>query len=354
MLVLAAGLAGGAAGYRAGLAQAEPEIVVPPLPLTDTERTTISLFQSARESVVAISTADTVVDPWTRRSYEQPAGSGSGFLWDDRGHIVTNDHVVGGRSTATVALADGRSVEARLVGRDAAHDLAVLRIRAEDLPEPLQVGRSRDLEVGQGVLAIGNPFGLDWTLTTGIVSALDRELPSRTGRTIRGLIQTDAAINPGNSGGPLLDSAGRLIGVNTAIYSPSGASAGIGFAVPVGTVRRVVPQLIESGRYTPPSLGIEVDSRVNAAVNRQGLEGVLVLGTVPGSPAAEAGLEGARLDRAGRIVPGDVLTALDGEPLEGLDDFFAALDSREPGESVTVTLRSGRSERTVEMELVEG
>jgi len=340
--------ASGVAGYLFG--QATAEETPPPLVLTEEERSTIQLFQAAREAVVAISTADRIVDPWTRRSYEQPAGTGSGFIYDGAGHIVTNDHVIRGRSSATVALADGRTFPARLVGRDPANDLAVLRIEGRELPEPLPMGHSRDLQVGQEVLAIGNPFGLDWTLTTGIVSALDRELPGERG-TIRGLIQTDAAINPGNSGGPLLDSAGRIIGVNTAIFSPSGASAGIGFAVPVGTVRRVVPQLIETGRYRPPGIGIEVDARVNAAVNRQGLEGVLILGLRPGGPAARAGLEPARIDRAGRIVPGDVIVSVDGEPVRTVDDLLAQFDRRAEGDAVRLTLRRGRQEREVSLEL---
>lgn len=178
-----------------------------------------------------------MLDPWSRRAVDVPRGSGSGFVWDDRGHIVTNNHVISGASGARVRLADGRVLDAKLVGTVPQRDLAVLRIDAEaDAPPPLPVGESDTLRVGQSVLAIGNPFGLDWTLTTGIVSALDREIPTRGGATIEGLIQTDAAINPGNSGGPLIDSAGRLIGVNTAIFSSSGSSAGIGFAMPVDTV----------------------------------------------------------------------------------------------------------------------
>ena len=349
-LVTAAGIGGYALG--------RDEVAVPPPPvsvdLTGEERTTISLFRAARDSVVSISTSDRLVDPWTRRTVDQPLGSGSGFVWDEAGHIVTNDHVIDGATSAIVSLADGRTYSAQLVGRDPSHDLAVLRIDADDLPAPLPLGRSGDLEVGQDVLAIGNPFGLDWTLTTGIVSALDRELESRGGRPIRGLIQTDAAINPGNSGGPLLDSAGRLIGVNTAIFSPSGASAGIGFAVPVNTLRRVVPQLVETGRYLPPTLGLEVDARINAAVNRQGLPGVLILGVRPGSPAAEAGLRAARIDRAGRLSPGDIIVAVDGTPVEDLDTYQAVIDQMSPGDEVTVTLRSGRRERDVRMALVQG
>ncbi|MGK7754275.1 MULTISPECIES: S1C family serine protease [unclassified Roseovarius] len=334
--------------------EAEPRVITARGDLAAEETATIELFQSARDSVVFISTAERVRDPWSRNVYEQPRGTGSGFLWDDRGHVVTNSHVIEGASTATVRLADGRSFPAELVGRDPSHDLAVLRIDAGNLPAPVTVGSSDDLQVGQTVLAIGNPFGLDWTLTRGIVSALDRELPSRTGRPITGLIQSDAAINPGNSGGPLLDSAGRLIGVNTAIYSPSGASAGIGFSVPVGTVNRVVPELIETGNYAPPALGIRFDPRVNDLARRQGLEGVLVLGVEPGSPAARAGLEPAQLAGDGRLVPGDVITGLSGEKVNGVDDFLAALGAYRPGETVELSLTRGRETREIEIELAAG
>ena len=273
--------------------EAEPRVVAARGDLSESEQTTIELFETARDSVVFISTAERVRDPWSRNVHEQPRGTGSGFLWDDRGHVVTNDHVIEGASSATVRLADGRSFYARLVVRDPSHDLAVLRIESRDLPAPVTVGSSSDLQVGQSVLAIGNPFGLDWTLTKGLVSALDRELPARTGRPITGLVQTDAAINPGNSGGPLLDSAGRLIGVNSAIYSPSGTSAGIGFAVPGDTVNRVVPELIETGDYAPPAIGLRYDPRMNQMARSEGIEGVMILGVEAGSPAERAGLEPA-------------------------------------------------------------
>jgi len=333
--------------------EAEPRLVTARGDLAAEETATIELFEAARDSVVFITTAERVRDPWSRNVYEQPRGSGSGFLWDRLGHVVTNNHVIEGASAATVRLADGRSFPARLVGRDPAHDLAVLRIEARGLPAPVTVGSSADLQVGQTVLAIGNPFGLDWTLTRGIVSALDRELPTRTGRPITGLVQTDAAINPGNSGGPLLDSAGRLIGVNTAIYSPSGTSAGIGFAVPVGMVNRVVPVLIDEGRYTPPVIGIRYDPRVNRLAGAEGIEGVMILGVEPGSPAARAGLEPARFDD-GRLVAGDIIIGMDGVPIAGIDDLLAALDRHRPGETVTLTLQQNRDERSVEIELAEG
>jgi S1-C subfamily serine protease len=270
------------------------------------------------------------------------------------GHVVTNDHVIDGASGATVLLADGRSFRAQLVGRAPQHDLAVLRIEAEDLPRALAVGMSMDLRVGQKVLAIGNPFGLDWTLTTGIVSALGRELPGRGGRPIRELIQTDAAINPGNSGGPLLDSSGRLIGVNTAIFSPSGASAGIGFAVPVADVARVIPQLIRKGHYTPPRLGVTYDPTLNAFANRQGLRGVLVLGVDAGSPADAAGLEPAQFTRDGRAVPRDVIVGIDGVRVNTIPELLAELDRKTAGQTVTLRVVRDGQVREVKAGLIDG
>jgi S1-C subfamily serine protease len=217
--------------------------------LSADEMNTIELFQKVRGSVVYINTSEHVFNPWTRNVFTIPKGTGSGFVWDERGNIVTNFHVVADAFEAHVWLNDGRDFNASLVGASPAHDLAVLRVAVSNSLAPVSIGTSSDLRVGQKVFAIGNPFGLDWTLTTGIISALDRSLPAAGGRSLfEHLIQTDAAINPGNSGGPLLDSAGRLIGVNAAIFSPSGGSAGLGFAVPVDTVNRVVPQLIVRGR----------------------------------------------------------------------------------------------------------
>jgi S1-C subfamily serine protease len=348
---LALAAAAGALAWQAGRALfAAPEpapIVVSPAPRAADEEATIALFERAKDSVVFITTRTRVADFW-RRSREVPAGTGSGFVWDGQGHIVTNAHVIAGATGATVRLADGSVHRAQLVGTAPQHDLAVLRIDARGL-QPLARGTSGDLAVGQNAFAIGNPFGLDFTLTTGIVSALDRELEGRQGPPLRGLIQTDAAINPGNSGGPLLDSAGALIGVNTAIYSPSGSSAGIGFAVPADTVARVVPQLIATGRYAPPSLGIEVDARVNAMARRQGLSGVLVLGVTPGSAAARAGLRPARLTEAGRLVPGDILVELDGREIATVDDLSAALAGLAAG--ATVPLVVEREGRRMRMEL---
>jgi S1-C subfamily serine protease len=244
-----------------------------------------------------------------------------------------------------VRLADGRDYTATLVGASPVHDVAVLRIQVPDNPPaPIPIGTSNDLQVGQKVIAIGNPFGLDWTLTTGIVSALERSLDAEDGRVIQHLIQTDAAINPGNSGGPLLDSAGRLIGVNTAIYSPSGASAGVGFAVPVDTINRVVPQLIAKGRYSPPRLGIETDEMLSRAIARQfGVSGAAVVRVTPGSAAERAGLRGARVGPRDSIIPGDVIVAIDGRAVDGTGRLLARLDDYRPGDTVKLTVwREGK------------
>ncbi|WP_299360491.1 trypsin-like peptidase domain-containing protein [uncultured Paracoccus sp.] len=335
--------------------RAAPQVVAPRGDLAADEQTTIAIFENAKNSVVSITTANRVVDFWTRNAYDVPHGSGSGFLWDARGHVVTNNHVIEGATGAIVRLADGSAFPARLVGTAPEHDLAVLRIDAgADQPPPLPRGGSADLRVGQSVFAIGNPFGLDWTLTTGIVSALERELPGERGHRIRGLIQTDAAINPGNSGGPLLDSAGRLIGVNTAIYSPSGSSAGIGFAVPVDAVNRVVPQLIATGRYAPPLLGVTHDPRGDAVLARAGLTGVPVLDVQPGSPADAAGLQPARITPDGRLLLGDVIVAMGDAPIETSEDLQAALETQQAGDRIELgILRDGR-QIEVEAVLAEG
>jgi S1-C subfamily serine protease len=323
--------------------RAEPRTVIARGDLAEDERSTIALFEAARVSVVSIATTERVFSPWTRNALNVPRGTGSGFVWDEVGHVVTNHHVIAGASGATVRLADGQAFAAALVGASPAHDLAVLRIGvAIDRPPPLPVGSSADLRVGQKVFAIGNPFGLDWTLTTGIISALNRELPGETGAVIQGLIQTDAAINPGNSGGPLLDSAGRLIGVNTAIFSPSGASAGIGFAVPVDAVNRVVPRLIATGRDVRPGLGVRTEAQLNEALSaRLGVRGVFVLDVVPGSAAAAAGMRPARLAPDGAFVLGDIITAVAGQPVSRVPDLLAALDRFRIGEVIGLTIQRG-------------
>jgi S1-C subfamily serine protease len=318
--------------------EAAPRPITPRGPLTPEELHDIDVFETWKGSVVYISTSDRVVDFWTRNVMSVPRGTGSGFVWDDQGHIVTNVHVIADAAAATVKLADGRDYPATLVGASEVLDIAVLSIRAAGKPlKPVSIGTSHDLRVGQKVFAIGNPFGLDWSLTTGIVSALDRSLDNENGGVNRHLIQTDAAINPGNSGGPLLDSAGRLIGINTAIYSPSGASAGIGFAVPVDTVNRVVPQLIARGHYSPPALDIETDDMLSRAIARElGVEGVAVLrGAAP--------FRGARLGARNAVVPGDVILAVEGKPVTTSAQLAAILDDYKVGDDVRLEVwREGK------------
>jgi S1-C subfamily serine protease len=332
---------------------AEPRAVEARGDLASNEQATIEIFERARPSVVFISTRQRVVSAWTRNVFSVPRGNGSGFFWDDLGHIVTNNHVIEGASEAMVRLDDGRSYRAVLIGRSPSHDLAVLRINVPfDRRPALPIGTSGDLRVGQTVFAIGNPFGLDYTLTSGLVSALDRSIEDEEGGTIEHLIQTDAAINPGNSGGPLLDSAGRLIGINTAIYSPSGAYAGIGFAVPVDTINRVVPQLIAEGRYVRPSLGISVDNGVNALIARElGVEGVAVLRVEPGSGAAIAGLQPLSLDPDGSVIPGDIILAVDGRPTASVSTLLSVLDDYKVGDRVALRVWRRGSERRVEVVL---
>ncbi len=326
---------------------ATPHTVTPRGDLAADEKSTIELFERSKDSVVYISTSAQVMDFWSRNIFTIPRGTGSGFIWDNKGHIVTNYHVIKGASEARIRLSDGKEYKASLVGASPMHDLAVLRIGGSFKGHSLAIGTSHDLKVGQKVYAIGNPFGLDWTLTTGIVSALDRSLPGESSSVIEHLIQTDAAINPGNSGGPLLDSAGRLIGVNTAIYSPSGASAGVGFAVPVDTINRVVPQLIGRGKYSRPSLGIGIDQHLNQVITSQlGVKGIVVLKVTPGSPAARAGLRGSSVDRNGSLTPGDIIIAVQGKQVESIPKLLARLDDFKAGDAVTITiLRDGKQQQ---------
>ncbi len=336
-------------GGRPGGPPAAPLPVTPRGDLAEDEKATIELFRRTSPSVVFITTLSRQARGFFEIQ-EVPQGAGSGFVWDARGHVVTNFHVIQGASAARVSLHDRSEWDATLVGAAPDQDLAVLRIRAPaEKLVPILVGASKDLQVGQKVFAIGNPFGLDFTLTTGIVSALGRSIPSLTGRRIDDVVQTDAAINPGNSGGPLLDSAGRLIGVNTQIASPSGASAGVGFAVPVDTVNRVVPQLVQHGRVVRPQLGIAAGNE--SVLRRLGVKGVLVMSVVEGSPADRAGLRGTYREEDGTLVLGDVVQAIDGSEVASLDDLFAALERRRPGDVVKVrVLRDGRA-RELEVKL---
>jgi 2-alkenal reductase len=321
--------------------------------LAEAERATIELFQRVSPSVVHVFARPSGRDLMALGSMDGEGGggiqSGSGFIWDGAGHVVTNNHVVQGASTLSIKLASGEIASATVVGTASNYDLAVLRLgRSRDLPPPIAIGTSEDLKVGQSAFAIGNPFGLDQTLTTGVISALQRRLPTSEGREIADVIQTDAAVNPGNSGGPLLDSAGRLIGVNTAIFSPSGASAGIGFAVPVDVVNRVVPQLIRSGRMPNPGIGILAGEE--AVTARLGIEGVVIVRTLPGSPAARAGLRGVD-PRSGQI--GDVIVGVNGKPVRRLSDLTSELERTGVGQPIELTVERGGAPVTVRIEVAD-
>jgi S1-C subfamily serine protease len=331
-----------------------PATAPAPLPegLTPEERRDIEVFRRARGSVVFITSLALRRDLFTLDVEQIPQGSGSGFVWDRQGHVVTNFHVIQQGQAFAVTLADGSDWEARVVGVAPDKDLAVLRVRAPaERLHPLTPGVSRTLLVGQRVLAVGNPFGLDHSLTVGVVSALGRELRSPSGRRIRDVIQTDAAINPGNSGGPLLDSGGRLIGVNAAIFSPSGASAGIGFAVPVDTVTRLVPQLIARGRVAQPGIGVTLIPDRYAA--QLGIEGVALGDVQPGGPAARAGLRGAQVTAARRVVLGDRIVAVDGKPVRSEDDLRDAFEAAGVGRTVTLTVARDGARRQVAVTLVQ-
>lgn len=317
--------------------------------LNSAEKATISLFKQAAPSVAFITTSTRRWNFFTRDVTEIPKGSGSGFVWDKEGHIVTNYHVIQGADKAQVTLADGETYEANLVGIAPGKDLAVLKIEAEADIRPLPLGQSKNLQVGQSVYAIGNPFGLDQTLTTGIISALGREIESVAGIPIREVIQTDAAINPGNSGGPLLNSSGKLIGVNTAIYSPSGASAGIGFSIPVDVVKWVLPELIEHGRLMRPTLSIEYASE---QINRRlGIEGVLIIQVLTGGAADKAGLQPTYRDRRGAISLGDIIVAVNGIAVKNSNDMILELEKFKPTDKVILRVLRNEREMEVEVEL---
>ena len=353
-LIMLAAVLARPAGAQPQRGDAAPRSVNPRHALGTEELANIEVFKRLAPSVVHITTLTTERDFFNRSVQQVPRGTGTGFVWDNSGHIVTNFHVIQEGSGARVTLADQSSWPATLVGASADRDLAVLRINApRDKLPAIPLGSSRDLQVGQKVFAIGNPFGLDQTLTVGIVSALNREIDSANQRTIRGVIQTDAAINPGNSGGPLLDSAGRLIGVNSAIYSPSGASAGIGFAIPVDEVNRIVPRLIRDGRITRPTLGV---ASANDGLRRalRAPEGVALVQVSPGGPAARAGLLAYARNRDGSIVPGDVITAINDEPVASLDDMLTVLEKHQPGESLNLSLWRNGAKRKQAVQLGSG
>jgi S1-C subfamily serine protease len=303
--------------------------------ITDSEKATIDLFENAAPSVCFITTISTQEDYWSRDISEIPKGTGSGFIWDMEGHIITNYHVIEAGNKFKVSLNDRSIWEATLVGVEKNKDLAVLKIDApKDKLKPIAIGNSSKLRVGQSVYAIGNPFGLDQSLTTGVISALGREIKSIGGVPIRDVIQTDAAINPGNSGGPLLDSSRRLIGVNTMIYSPSGASAGIGFSIPVDEVNWVVSDLIKYGKVKRPVLGV-VPLPQQYAQN-WGFEGVMILSLEPSGGAARAGLKAIERDRNGEVIFGDIISAIDGKKISTNNDLILTLEKYKEGDKVQI------------------
>jgi S1-C subfamily serine protease len=327
-----------------------PRQVEPRGSLTDLEKTNIAIYEQAKPSVVHITTLTMQQNVFSLNAQEVPEGTGSGFVWDEGGHIVTNFHVIRTADAAQVTLADHTSWRATLVGASPDNDLAVLHITApKSKLRPIRVGSSADLKVGQMAYAIGNPFGLDQTFTWGVVSALGRVIQSVNKRAIKNVIQTDAAINPGNSGGPLLDSSGRLIGVNTAIYSPSGSNAGIGFAIPVDDVNRIVPQLIAKGKVVHPGIGATLAP--DQITEQLGREGALILRTVPNGPADKAGLRPTRRDARGRIQLGDLIVAVNGEKVETRNDFFDRLQGHKVGDTVTLTIERDEEKQDVKVVL---
>lgn len=315
--------------------------------LADIEKSTIAIFKQSAPSVVYIFTENAGSGFFGAQQVRQ--GAGSGFLWDAYGHVVTNYHVVQGARRIQVRLNSGEAIDASLVGASPDHDLAVVRLRSKpDQIQPIPIGASGNLQVGQTVFAIGNPFGLSRTLTTGIISALDRRLPTSGGREVVGVIQTDAAINPGNSGGPLIDSAGRLIGVNTAIISESGSSAGIGFAVPVDVVNQIVPQLITNGKVPRPGIGIIVlDEETAAAL---GVVGVVIERVMPGSEADRAGLVG--IDYRKRQL-GDIIVAADNSEVKNLAEFSRILQKFDIGAPVSLDVQQGERIRQVTVRVMD-
>jgi S1-C subfamily serine protease len=344
------------AGPGPGPGQAAPASPAAQVPakaqLTEDERNTIDIVRKTKNSVVFITNLQYVRDFFYSSDQPVPQGSGSGFVWDDQGHVVTNFHVIAEGDKFMVSLPNQKQVEAKLVGREPNKDIAVLKL-AESVSDitPVTIGTSRDLQVGQKVIAIGNPFGFDHTVTKGIVSALGRSMPGAGGVTIRDMIQTDASINPGNSGGPLLDSAGELIGMNTMIASPSGTSSGVGFAVPVDTIRKIVPQIIQFGKVTGPGLGVTFVNDEYA--RRAGVRGAVILEVPRESPAYDAGLRGLSRDNRGRLFIRDIIVGIDGMKIASYDDLYNALDGYKIGTTVTLTVDQDGKSRKVRIVLAK-
>ncbi|HLK81857.1 MAG TPA: trypsin-like peptidase domain-containing protein [Xanthobacteraceae bacterium] len=331
---------------RLVLTDTAPRLVAARGNLSEAEQSITALFEQVSPSVVQ------VVGRQSGNPFEEESAgvqSGTGFVWDGAGDIVTNNHVVSGTTDVAVRLATGEAVAADIVGTAPNYDLAVVRLRNfQAMPKPVAIGSSADLKVGQFAFAIGNPFGLDQTLTFGVISALHRRLPTSSGHQISNVIQTDAAVNPGNSGGPLLDSSGRVVGVNTAIISPSGSNAGIGFAIPIDVVNRVVPQLITNGHVPTPGIGIVAVSE--QAATRLGVEGIPILRTLPNSPAERAGLRGVDM-RTGTL--GDVIVSVNDKPVRRLSDLTSELDEVGVGHDVKLGIMRNNRREAINVAVVD-
>jgi S1-C subfamily serine protease len=324
--------------------------------LIEDEKNSISVFQNTADSIVNVSNMRITKSFFDMDASEVQAGMGSGFVWDKQGYIVTNFHVVQDGDSYQVSFKDDKKqYKAKLIGVDPKKDTAVLKL--EEMPKnlkPIPIGESKGLLVGQKTLAIGNPLGLDHTLTTGVVSALDRKIPGIGGVSITGMIQTDASINPGNSGGALLDSQGKLIGMNTMIFNAGGtqASAGLGFAIPVDTIKNVVPQLIKFGKVIRPGIGIAILE--DGYARRYGIDqGVMIKYVDPKGPAAKAGLRGITRDRRGQYYFGDIILEINGNKIKNFDDLFSTIDSYKIGEKIKVKYSRENKEKTIEIQLVQ-
>lgn len=330
-----------------GAAAAQPR-------MTPDEKVTIDIFKRSTPSVVNVTNLTARRDAFTMNMLEIPQGAGSGFIWDEAGHVITNYHVITDASDIQVTFMGGAEYSAKVIGVDQDKDVAVLQIGVDAdknaPPEGMlkalpRCSSSSDLLVGQKLFAIGNPFGLDHTLTTGVVSGTGREIASISGRPIQDVIQTDAAINPGNSGGPLLDSGGCLIGINTAIYSPSGANSGVGFAIPVDVVKSSVEQIIAFGKVVRPILGISFAP--DQSSEQLGVKGILVLNAREGGPAWRAGIRGTSRDEYGRLVLGDIITAVNGAKVRNSSDLYKVLDKATVGQSLDIEVLRGNAKEHV-------
>lgn len=321
--------------------------------LIEEEKQNISIFENVKDSVVFISIHQQVIDHWRMSTFDIPQGTGSGFLWDKNGYIVTNYHVIMNADKAVVTLKNGTRYQASLVGTAPSYDIAVLKIQpVKNRLKPVDLGISKDLKVGQTVYAVGNPFGLDWTMTKGIISALERSMFATNGASIKHMIQTDASINPGNSGGPLLNSKGKVIGVNNMILSPSGANAGIGFSIPIDIVKRVVNSIIKKGSYIRPTIGISVNNRMNELYKEySGKNGVVVVDVLPNTSAAKNKLRSTFADNRGLITFGDVIISMNTEKIETIEDLYSLLDEYKSGDTVTLEILREKKKEKINIKL---